>query len=82
MMQSTFSFLSLAIWTPIAFGFFVLACGRDENPGLARGISLHGAIVSFIVTLPLIQHFDNAAHGMQFVENAAWIERFNREIKI
>ncbi|MDB5762584.1 MAG: NADH-quinone oxidoreductase subunit [Herminiimonas sp.] len=77
MMQSTFPLLSLAIWLPIAFGIFVLACGRDDNPALVRGISLLGSIVSFLITLPLIQHFDNAAHGMQFVEKQAWIGRFN-----
>lgn len=77
MMQSTFSFLSLAIWCPIAFGIFVLVFGRDENPGLVRKVSLIGAVVSFLVTLPLIQYFDNAAHGMQFVEKMPWIDRFN-----
>lgn len=77
MMQSTFPVLSLVIWCPIAFGLFVLAFGRDDNPALVRGVSLVGAIVSFLVTLPLIQHFDNAAHGMQFVEKFAWIDRFN-----
>ena len=76
-MQSTFPLLSLAIWLPIAFGLFVLAFGRDENPALVRSMSLVGSIVSFLVTLPLIQNFDKAAHGMQFVEKAAWIERFN-----
>jgi NADH-quinone oxidoreductase subunit M len=77
MMQSTSSLLSLAIWCPIAFGIFVLAFGRDQNPGLVRSVSLIGAIVSFIVTIPLVLRFDNAAHGMQFVEKSAWIERFN-----
>ncbi|OGB23005.1 MAG: NADH-quinone oxidoreductase subunit M [Burkholderiales bacterium RIFCSPLOWO2_02_FULL_57_36] len=77
MMQSTFPLLSLAIWLPIAFGVLVLAYGRDNNPGIARGISLVGALASFLVTLPLIQQFDNAAHGMQFVEKFSWIERFN-----
>jgi NADH-quinone oxidoreductase subunit M len=77
MMQSTFPLLSLAIWLPIAFGVFVLAFGRDNNPGLVRGVSLLGSIASFLVTLPIIQGFDNAAHGMQFVEKASWIERFN-----
>ena len=76
-MQSTFPVLSLVIWCPIAFGLFVLAFGRDDNPALVRGVSLVGAIVSFLVTLPLIQNFNNAAHGMQFVEKFAWIERFN-----
>ena len=77
MMQSTSSLLSLAIWCPIFFGIFVLAFGRDKNPGLVRSVSLIGAIASFIVTIPLIARFDNAAHGMQFVEKSAWIERFN-----
>lgn len=76
-MQSTFPFLSLAIWMPIAFGLFVLAFGRDDNPSLVRSVSLVGSIASFLVTLPLVQGFDKAAHGMQFVEKAAWIERFN-----
>jgi NADH-quinone oxidoreductase subunit M len=77
MIQSTFPLLSLAIWLPIAFGVLVLAIGRDENPGLVRGLSLVGSIVSFLVTLPLLSRFDNAAHGMQFVEKFAWIDRFN-----
>ena len=77
MMQSTSPLLSLAIWCPIAFGIFILAFGRDDNPGLVRVASLIGAVTSFLVTLPLIQNFDNAAHGMQFVEKYSWIERFN-----
>src|SRR6476469_5247576 len=77
MMQSTFSYLSLAIWLPIAFGVFVLAFGRDDKPGFVRSVSLIGSIVSFLVTLPLFRQFDNAAHGMQFVEKASWIDRFN-----
>ncbi|MDO8370285.1 MAG: NADH-quinone oxidoreductase subunit M, partial [Candidatus Nitrotoga sp.] len=76
-MQSTLPYLSLAIWLPILFGVFVLAFGRDDNPGLVRGVSLVGSIASFLVTLPLIQQFDNAAHGMQFVEKAEWVGRFN-----
>lgn len=77
MMQSTTPLLSLAIWCPIAFGVLVLAFGRDKNPSLVRWVSLIGAIISFLVTLPLIQQFDNAAHGMQFVEKFSWISRFN-----
>jgi NADH-quinone oxidoreductase subunit M len=79
MMQSSTSlpFLSLAIWLPILFGVLVLAIGRDDKPGLTRWVSLFGAILSFLVTIPLITHFDNAAHGMQFVESTPWIGRFN-----
>jgi NADH-quinone oxidoreductase subunit M len=77
MMQSTFPLLSLAIWSPILFGLLVLALGRDDKPGMVRKLSLFGSIVSFLVTLPLIQRFDKAAHGMQFVEKMPWIDRFN-----
>jgi NADH-quinone oxidoreductase subunit M len=77
MMQSTFPLLSLAIWTPIAFGLLVLAIGRDENPTPARVLALIGALVSFGVTVPVFMHFDNAFHGMQFIENTPWIDRFN-----
>ncbi len=77
MMQSTFPLLSLAIWLPIALGIFVIAFGRDDNPNVARIISLVGALASFLVTLPLVSEFDNAAHGMQFVEKFKWIDIFN-----
>jgi NADH-quinone oxidoreductase subunit M len=69
--------LSLAIWLPILFGVIILAIGRDKNPGLTRVVTLIGSIVSFLPTIPLVKHFDNAAHGMQFVESAPWIGRFN-----
>ncbi|NHZ78353.1 NADH-quinone oxidoreductase subunit M [Massilia sp. CCM 8695] len=81
MMQSTISnfppYLSLAIWLPIVLGAAILAIGRDDKPGLTRWMALIASIASFLVTLPLIQHFDNAAHGMQFVESTPWIGRFN-----
>lgn len=77
MMQSTFPLLSLAIWLPIAFGIFVIAFGRDDSPKVVRTVSLIGAVASFLVTLPLVSKFDNAAHGMQFVEKFKWIDIFN-----
>jgi NADH-quinone oxidoreductase subunit M len=69
--------LSASIWLPIAFGSLLLAFGRDQNAGVVRLIALAGAIVSFLVTLPLIGQFDNATAAMQFVEFMPWIERFN-----
>ena len=81
MIQSTlpsiFFLLSWAIWCPIAFGVLILAVGRDSNAGLVRLVALIGALVSFVVTLPLLAGFDNAAHGMQYVEQKPWIARFN-----
>jgi NADH-quinone oxidoreductase subunit M len=69
--------LSLAIWLPIACGLLLLALGRDEQANTARWLALVAAVISFLVTLPLITGFDTATAGMQFVEKQAWIERFN-----
>ena len=77
MMLSTSPLLSLAIWCPIVFGVAVLAIGREKNPSLIRLVSLVGSLISFLVTIPLFLNFDNAAHGMQFVEHSVWIQSFN-----
>ncbi len=69
--------LSLAIWTPIAFGVVLLALGRDEQARAVRWIALLGAVVSFLVTIPLFSGFQPSTAAMQFVEKAPWIERFN-----
>jgi NADH-quinone oxidoreductase subunit M len=69
--------LSLAIWTPILFGLVLLALGRDEHAVVVRWLALVGALVSFLVTLPLYAHFDASTAAMQFTEKAPWIERFN-----
>ncbi len=69
--------LSLAIWVPIAFGVLLLALGRDDQVRTVRWIALIGALVSFLVTLPLYDGFLLGTSAMQFVEKAPWIERFN-----
>jgi NADH-quinone oxidoreductase subunit M len=69
--------LSLAIWTPIAFGVVLLALGRDDQAKTVRWVALIGAVISLLVTLPLYTQFNNTSAAMQFVENAPWIERFN-----
>ncbi len=69
--------LSLAIWTPIFFGLFLLAFGRDDQARVVRWIALIGAIAGFLVTLPLYTGFKLGTSAMQFVENVPWIARFN-----
>ena len=49
--------LSLAIWTPIVFGVVLLALGRDDQARAVRWVALIGAVVSFLVTLPLYSGF-------------------------
>ncbi|MHB9118006.1 MAG: NADH-quinone oxidoreductase subunit M [Burkholderiales bacterium] len=69
--------LSLAIWLPILAGVLTLATGSDRNAGYARLVALIGAVMGFVVTLPLYTGFDTLAGGMQFSEIAPWIESFN-----
>lgn len=69
--------LSLAIWIPIAFGVLLLALGRDEHARVVRWLALLGAVIGLLVTLPLHDGFKLGTAAMQFVEKAAWIERFN-----
>lgn len=69
--------LSLSIWVPILAGVLVLALGRDSQPGGTRGLALVGAILSFLVTIPLYTGFVNASPAMQFEEVVRWIPAFN-----
>ena len=69
--------LTVCIWLPIAFGGMLLATGSDDKPGNARWLALVGAVLSFLVTVPLITGFDTSSAALQFSENLLWIERFN-----
>jgi NADH-quinone oxidoreductase subunit M len=69
--------LSLAIWAPIAAGLAVLAAGGDERAPLQRQIALAGAVLGFLVTIPLYTGFQPANPGMQFEQLVPWIERFS-----
>jgi len=69
--------LSLAIWVPILFGVATLLLGRSERNGLARWVALLGAIVSFLITIPLIVGLDGSTAAMQFVERHAWLPSIN-----
>ena len=80
--MSSLPLLSLAIWVPILAGIFVLALGKTGNDPLVRFIALIGAIVAFVVTIPLWTGFDITQVGMQFVENRPWITRFNANYQL
>ncbi len=76
MASSTFPWLTLSIFVPIIAGLIVLVLGRDDRPGLTRWLSLIGAVLGFLVTLPLYTRFDHTTADMQFVEKTSWIESF------
>jgi len=69
--------LSLSIWIPIVAGVLILALGGDKRASWQRSLALGGAVFGFLVTLPLWIGFDAHNAGMQFVQNFAWISRFN-----
>ena len=65
--------LSLAIWIPVIAGVVVLATGSDKNAPLARWLALVGALLGFLITIPLYTGFDRLNGGMQFTEFHQWI---------
>jgi NADH-quinone oxidoreductase subunit M len=69
--------LSLAIWVPIVAGAVVFALGGDQRAPLQRWVALIGAVLGFLVTIPLYTGFDLQNPGFQFEEKWLWIERFN-----
>ena len=69
--------LSLAIWIPIFFGVIVLATGSDRNAPAARIIALVGAVLGFLITLPIYTGFSTTLGGFQYVQKVEWIEALN-----
>ncbi len=69
--------LSVVVWLPIVFGILVLATGNDRNAQSARVIALVGAILGFVVAIPLVTGFDRTTSVMQFGELHPWVTRFN-----
>ena len=73
------SLLSLAIWVPLVAGFAVLTTGSDRHAGVARVIALTGALLGFLVTLPLYAGFDPTERGFQLCERVSRDSLFHRE---
>ncbi|MEX8521074.1 MAG: NADH-quinone oxidoreductase subunit M [Leptothrix sp. (in: b-proteobacteria)] len=71
------TYLSLSIWLPILFGTVLLALGRDQYANAVRWTALIGAVLAFLVTIPLVTGFDVTTPALQFQESMPWIERFN-----
>jgi NADH-quinone oxidoreductase subunit M len=71
------AYLSLSIWLPILFGTALLAFGRDQYANAVRWTALIGAVLAFLVTIPLVTGFDVSTPALQFQESMPWIERFN-----
>jgi NADH-quinone oxidoreductase subunit M len=69
--------LSLTIWVPIVAGLLILVTGGDRSADGQRAIALIGALLGFLVAIPLWTGFDASTAAMQFEEVAAWIPLIN-----
>jgi NADH-quinone oxidoreductase subunit M len=70
--------LSLTIWVPIVAGLLVLFTGSDDrNADGQRTLALIGAVLGFLVAIPLWTGFDATTSAMQFEELMPWIPAFN-----
>ncbi|OYY91890.1 MAG: NADH-quinone oxidoreductase subunit M, partial [Methylophilales bacterium 16-45-7] len=69
--------LSFAIWLPMLAGVMVLLLGSDQAPNRTRWVALVGAVISFLVTIPLYTGFQLEIGTFQFQESMSWIPAFN-----
>jgi NADH-quinone oxidoreductase subunit M len=69
--------LSLAIWTPIAFGILLLLIGNERNAATVRWVALSGSLAGLLATVPMMSSFVSGEAGFQLVERSVWIERYN-----
>ena len=70
-MQSTWPLLSLLIWVPVAGAAAVLLLGERANA--ARWLALAVAVVTLVISIPLLTGYDAGTGTMQFVESHVWI---------
>ena len=80
LLPASIPWLSLSIWLPIVTGFLIALAGSGASPLLnqmrVRQASLAAAVLSFLVTIPVLITFVPSVEGFQFVEQTAWIDRF------
>ena len=68
--------LSLLIWLPIVGAAPVLMAGASR-PNLARWLALLFMVLTFVVSLFLLPHYDAEQGGMQLVEDHLWAASIN-----
>ena len=80
LLPASIPWLSVSIWLPILAGLVIAVAGSGASPLLnqkqVRQASLAAAVLSFLVTLPILAGFIPSFEGFQFVEQVAWIDRF------
>mgnify|MGYP002381150709 CR=1 FL=1 len=69
----TFPYLSLLTWLPALGAVLLLFVNTDK---LAKNVSLVVSLVTFLVSLFILQGFDASNVGYQFYEEKMWISSF------
>ena len=67
--MSSFPWLSLIVFLPLAGALLCLLVKAESARWLALGVT----VADFVLSLPLWWLFDSSTAGMQFVERASWI---------
>lgn len=73
---STFPILSVIIFLPVVGVIVLWLTPKDNNPAL-RMIAFLTSLITFFVSLLLLNNFDSANADMQFVELRSWIPDFS-----
>ena len=76
MMPASLPILSTLIWMPILGGILVLFL-KKLSIDASKWFTLVISVIVFIVSVVLIQDFDNSRYQMQFFEHMPWIPVFN-----
>ncbi|MFP5404948.1 MAG: NADH-quinone oxidoreductase subunit M, partial [Gammaproteobacteria bacterium] len=71
--MSSLPLLSAAIWIPILFGLALLVMANDRHVQRVRVVALVGAVLGFLVTLPLYTGFQAGSAAIQFEEFTPWV---------
>ncbi|HYG06942.1 MAG TPA: NADH-quinone oxidoreductase subunit M [Stenotrophomonas sp.] len=72
--MSNWPLLSVLIWLPIIGGALILAL---RNFQAARWASLLVAVLTLLLSLPLLSGYDTSNDALQFVEQHAWIPAYS-----
>jgi NADH-quinone oxidoreductase subunit M len=73
--------LTALIFFPLA-GILLLLFLPKDNLRLIRNTALLVTVAEFLLSLPLVFGFDDAAAGMQFVQKASWIPGYGIEYHV
>ncbi|MBF0460181.1 MAG: NADH-quinone oxidoreductase subunit M [Magnetococcales bacterium] len=73
--------LSLVIFLPLV-GALVLFFGVKDNPQVARYLALFTTLVTFLLSLRLLNGFNVGSAAFQFVEEAAWLPGYGITYKV